>query len=140
MDESRNLSNSHNVMRTAPPLTILHHPAPPMHATPDLTSPVIEFNRSPHRSRQGPGRGNGPALNNAVPRTLEFQPYIYQPQAAAWQQHPPSLDNAARRSNIDNGQGDVNGVQNNAVALLPPVIHHGGLGKLIRAVFFVITG
>lgn len=139
MDECWELSDGHNVMRTAPPLTILHHPTPPMHSTPDLTSPVIEFNRSPHHSRQGHGRGNGPALNIAVPRTLGFQP-IYQPQAAAWQQHPPSINNSVRRSNIDNRQGDVNGVQNNAVALPSPEIHHGGLGKLIRSVFFVITG
>lgn len=94
MDGSRDLSDSHDVMRTAQPLTIVHHPTPHTRATPDLISPVIEFNRSLRVSHGDHGFRNKPALTNAVPRTLGLQPHTDQPQAAAWQQQPPSIDNA----------------------------------------------
>lgn len=130
MDKPRRSSDGRDVMHTAPlPPRILHDATALTHATPDSASRVPEFSRTTHRSCQSHGRGNKPAFNIAVPRTSGLQRHTYQPQAAAWQQQPPAIDNSARLSNIDNRQRDVNGVHHNAVAVRPPVVHHGRLGE-----------
>lgn len=131
MDESQGSSGHGDVKHTAPPRTIHRHSTP-------LTQepyPVVEINRPLRDPRKGYGPRNEPALNNAIPRTVEMQPHVRQPQTVLRQQYSSSIDNFVRRDNNDTRQWDVTGVQDNAMAVPPKVAHHGGLGELIRAIF-----
>ena len=123
MDESRDPSDSRDLTRTTSPPKIIHHPTHRTYIKLDLGPPVINVNRSPRSPRRDHSLRSELAPNDAVPRT-------YQSQPTAWQQHPPSIDNAVRRSNIDNEIWAGNGVQDNAITTPPPVVHHGDLGEL----------
>lgn len=138
MTESRDPSESCDVMRTSRSPTILHYPIPLTLATPNLASPIVQVNRSLPSFRRGHDLGNKPALHNTVPGTSGWQPHTCYPHGAAVQQQPPFINNIVRDSNMNNRQWDVIGVHDDVGGTPPQMVYNAGLGELIHVTILVI--
>lgn len=139
MTESRDPSESCDVMRTAPSPTILHYPTRLTLATPNLASPIVQVNRSLPSTRRGHDLGNEPALDNAVPWTSGWQPHTCYSQGAAMQQQPPFINNIVRDNSVNDRQWDVIGVQDDVGETTPRMVYNAGLGELIDVTILAIT-